>query len=72
MITLVLYDNTSMYGTTALHFLYLSGSKSPQSVLAAWDALHAGFGAAVGCMTPLLQPGGAAGAACIGCMDCIG
>lgn len=69
MITLVLYDNTSMYGTTALHYVYLRGSKSPQSVLAAWDAFHAGFGAAVGCITPLLQPGGAAdaaGCACIG------
>lgn len=52
---------------------YLSGSKSPQSVLAACDAFHAGFGAAVGCMTPLPHPGGAAGAAaCMGCIDCIG
>lgn len=61
-----------MYGITALqHRHHFSGSKSPQSVFAAWAALHAGFGATVGCMTPLLHPGGAAGVVCIGCIDCI-
>lgn len=51
---------------------YFSGSKSPQSVLFACDALHAGLGATVGCMTPLFQPGGACGCAGLGCAIPIG